>query len=252
MRVATWNLDHASNGSRPVELQLAQITAVAPDLVVLTETCDEVDLTRLGYHSLSSARNCYGKYYCVLWSSFPVVRTFPTFDQEITVCAELSAACGNIIVYGTVIPYHDDKVRDRSSRRWQEPYRVIEAQGQDWLAVLRETRGKLPLIVAGDFNQTRDGSSGGYGTKLGRELFSVAMRASGLSCLTTEDYGATGKLKVDPRKGWVRNNIDHICASETFVVTGSGAWDHFDKIGVYLSDHNGVYVDLDRASKERV
>lgn len=103
----------------------------------------------------------------------------------------------------------------------------------------------MPFVVAGDFNQTRDSSSRTYGTKFGRELLSSELARCSLHCLTTEDFGATGKLNIDPIKGWTRNNIDHICVTDkAFTVLNVGAWYHFTELGEFLSDHNGVYVDL--------
>lgn len=110
----------------------------------------------------------------------------------------------------------------------------------------------MPLVIAGDFNQTRDNSFRTYGTKFGRELLSMKLSQCRLCCLTTEDFGATGKLSIDPSKGWTRNNIDHICVTDkAFTVNDVGAWDHFTESGKFLSDHNGVYVDLAQPGRQR-
>ena len=53
MRVATWNLDHASNSKRAITQQIEQVLRVKPDILVLTETCAEVDLARHGFNSLA-------------------------------------------------------------------------------------------------------------------------------------------------------------------------------------------------------
>lgn len=34
-------------------------------------------------------------------------------------------------------------------------------------------------------------------------------------------------------------------SDKAFSVVEVGAWDHFTETGVFLSDHNGVYVDLE-------
>lgn len=243
IRIASWNLDHAYNSSRPVLQQIETIRRISPDILVLTETCEQVDLTPYGYAGLYTQKNEYGKYYTAIWTRFPIVRKHETTDAELTVCTQLATAVGDLLVYGTIITYHGDKGMEGNSGAWVEHYKAIGVQGDDWARLRTETN--LPLIVAGDFNQTRDGSKRTYGTNHGRSLLSAQLERNSLVCLTTEDFGANGKLKADPDKGWARNNIDHICVTENmFKVDEVGAWDHFADDRVYLSDHNGVYVDL--------
>lgn len=246
VRVATWNLDHASNSSRPVEKQIEKILDIAPDILVLTETCKEVDLSSHGYSQFTTCQNEYGKYYATIHLS-PRVRESQkllTYDDTVAVFVRAISPIGEILIYGTIITYHGDRGADNSSRPWVQHYRAIVDHGNDWARLLDESGG-FPLIIAGDFNQTRDGSSGTYGTKQGREMLGSELSRNNLSCLTTEDFGLAGKLKIDPKKGWVRHNVDHICVtSDAFCPLSVGAWDHFDGSGAYLSDHNGVYVDL--------
>ena len=246
MRIATWNLDHASNGRRPVDLQIEQIDKIAPDIVVLTETCEKVDLSQRGYEvALPSKKNEYGKFWTAIWSKYPIMKQLSTYDPETAVCVVIDTPTCKIMVYSTIIPYRDYKGPKEDSPAWYEHNKAIKDHGEDWEKLLLNTEGVLPLFVAGDFNQTRDNSSRTYGTKMGRELLSTELRRNGLICLTAEDFGATGKLKPDPSKGWVRNNIDHICMTDkAFKVLQVGAWDHFTESEVFMSDHNGVFVDI--------
>lgn len=248
MRIATWNLDHASNSSRSVPLQIDQINKIAPDILVLTETCADVDLRAEGYRfMLATTKNCHSKHYSTIWSKYPIRKEYSTFDPEMAVCAEIETPFSSVVVYGTIITYHGDQGPDGTSKPWTEHYKAIEAHGYDWLKILQEGRQQVPLVVAGDFNQTRDNSYRTYGTKFGRDLLSRELTRCCLRCLTTEDFGAAGKLTIDPSKGWTRNNIDHICVTDkAFTVIDIGAWDHFTESGKFLSDHNGVYVDLAR------
>ncbi|MEW6563593.1 MAG: endonuclease/exonuclease/phosphatase family protein [Pseudomonadota bacterium] len=243
LRIATWNLDHASNSKRPIQRQIEAIMRMAPDILVLTETCAQVDLSPYGYSVQYTQPNEYKKYYAAIWSRFPIVHQHETSDPELTVCAQIASSLGDVLVYGTIITYHGDKGPDQKSPAWAEHYKAIGVQGNDW-ARLR-AQAALPMIVAGDFNQTRDGSSRTYGTAHGRGLLTEQLARSGLVCLTTENFGDTGKLKVDQRIDRARNNIDHICVTENvFEIGDVGAWDHFAEDGAYLSDHNGVYVDI--------
>ena len=247
IRVATWNLDHASNGKRPIDRQIEQILAIDPDVLILTETCNEVDLTEQGYSRFTSCPNGYGKYYSAILTSPKVCvkRRLSTYDDVTAVCVQAATPVGEAIIYGTIITYHGDRGPDGNSPPWTEHCKAIVDHGNDWARLLAESGGRIPLIAGGDFNQTRDGSTGTYGTKQGREMLTQELRNNNLTCLTTEDFGATGKLMIDPKKGWARNSVDHLCVTaDAFHVLGVGAWDHFDKAGNYLSDHNGVYVDL--------
>jgi len=246
LRVATWNLDHASNGSRPIELQIKTILDFKPDIIVLTETCEAVDLALHGYQvAYPESKNEYGKYYAAIWSKFHIGGVFKTTNEVASVCAQITSPIGDMMIYGTIIPYRDYKGRDKSSGAWVEHYKAITDQGNDWGKLLIETRRSLPLIVAGDFNQTRDGSQGTYGTNEGRQQLTEMLERNNLCCLTEENFGELGKLKTDHGKKYPRNNIDHICMTKgSFSVAEVGAWDHFTEGGVYLSDHNGVYVDL--------
>jgi len=251
MRIATWNLDHASSGSRPIALQIEQIRNIAPDIIVLTETCDEVDLSPHGYlFSLPSERNKYQKYYSTIWSKYPILHKVMTYDPETAVCALIQTPLGKVIVYGTIITYFGDRGSDDSSPspNWFEHHKAIEKHGDDWSKIYKDEYGsRFPLLVCGDFNQPRDGSK--YNRSEGGlniSLLDEQLERNYLLCLTKEDFGETGKLHVDPKKNFIRNSIDHICMTkQSYTVNYVGAWDHFDASGKYLSDHNGVYIDLD-------
>lgn len=251
IRIATWNLDHASNSSRPVAKQIEKILNINPDILIMTETCDEVDLSEHGYSSVTCQQNEYGKYCSVIWSKHPIESIIPTYDVETAVCALVKINSKPILVYGSIITYAGDKGIDGKSKYWEEHYKEIGRQGDDWSRIL-QANPRIPFCVAGDFNQTRDGGQGTYGTPKGRALLTEQLERNSLICLTEEDYGATGRLTPDPKKGWARSNIDHICLSRgIFEVVDTGAWDHFTDDGVYLSDHNGVYVDINNPRMEQ-
>jgi hypothetical protein len=78
-----------------------------------------------------------------------------------------------------------------------------------------------------------------YGTARGRDLLSTALASAGLTCVTEEDFVATGKLKA-------RHNVDHICVDHRLAgsIATVGAWERETADGVRLSDHNGAWVDL--------
>lgn len=244
MRVATWNLEHASTGSRPIDLQIRQILLIATDIIILTETCDEVDLTLHGYSALCTSRNCYQKYCSVIWSKFPILNAIPTYDPETAACAVVDTPLGKFLIYGTIITYFGDKGPNKNSPYWYEHHKAIRDHGNDWERIC--SSHELPLIVAGDFNQPRDGSKYNR-SKNGQNILMLdeELKRNRLTCLTSEDFELTGKLDIDPIKGYVRSNIDHICMTDDALsVLNVGAWNHFTENNIFMSDHNGVYVDL--------
>jgi len=254
-RIATWNLDHASNSKRPIDKQVATLLTFNPDVAVLTETCKEVEEHLKEYRCVPTEANAYGKYCAAIFyrSNIELEEQIPTTDAIDTVCARLRIpALGRVIVYGTIISYHGYKGRDNKSKTWEEHYKAIERQGNDWQTIRQNAIVPTPLIVAGDINQTRDGSKGTYGTNFGRMLLTKQIEQNDIECWTTENFGNTGKLQPDPKKHWPRNNIDHIFGTkDAFNILRTGAWDHFDISGTYLSDHNGTYVDLSPLSPGR-
>lgn len=245
LRIATWNLDHAYNSSRPKDYQVSQILKFAPDILVLTETCEQVDLQKNGYQVVyPKTKNMYGKYWSSIWFNHKVrlLEEVKTANDEVAVCATFETGLGNVNVYGTVIAYRDFRVKD-GSKPWEEHYKSIKWHGQDWSDIIN-FEPNIPLIVAGDFNQTRDGSNR-YSSPEGIDLLSKELRRNKLICLTEENFGISGKLSEDPKKGFPRANIDHICISAGYFQNFEiGAWDHFSEDGTYMSDHNGVFVDL--------
>ena len=245
-RIATWNLDHAFNGSRPVQKQINKIADIDPDVIVLTETCSRVDLTGLGYVRQTTAQNRYSKQYSAIWSKHPIAERIETYDKVMTTCARIDLPTGPLIVYATIITYHGDKGRDGLSRTWEEHHKEVDRQASDWRHIQEQYPG-VNFLVAGDFNETLDGSKR-YLPNTNSAHLEEKLKKSSLVCVTREDFGASGKLKADPIKGYYRHNIDHICISgNAYQLVQAGAWDHFDD-GVQYSDHNGVYVDLDLAA----
>jgi len=243
-RVATWNLDHASNRSRPVDKQIEQIKSINADVWVLTETCDKVSLADAGFQSRTPRhRNKYGKYWTTIWSRFQFSsnQVLDVHDTETATAAEVETPGGRLLVYGTVLTWMMDRGADGTSANWVEHHKAIEAHGNDWVRLRELDRGR-PMIAAGDFNQTRDGSRK-YCSDRSIELLSTQLERSNLLCVTESDFGRNGQLNIDPRKGYYRHNIDHICLTAPLQAVKVGAWDHFSE-KQELTDHNGVFVDV--------
>ena len=135
---------------------------------------------------------------------------------------------------------------ETGKRAWQMHLEDITIQSRDWEKI-RNGFPDNPMVVAGDFNQTRDGNGGGYGTSEGRRTLSIELLKNNLTCMTELDFAATGYLNQHPRTKKTRRNIDYICVSDNLCsqyTVQAGAWDNFTPEGKLLSDHNGVYIDI--------
>ncbi len=245
LKIATWNLDHASNSSRPVPAQIELLEMIGADILVLTETCERVDLHEHKYMCATPHRkNRYGKYWSTIWSKWKISHQIDCHDNETAVCVQIATPSGHLIVYGTILTWKNDPGTDprRRSPAWAEHDKSIVDHGNDWRAIQDNYPG-IPFIVAGDFNQTRDGSRA-YCSPNGLQLLDEQLERNALVAITDEDFGANGKLSPDPKKGRYRHNVDHICITESCLqVEHVGSWNHFTG-STELSDHNGVFADL--------
>jgi hypothetical protein len=242
-RVATWNLDHASKRSRPVLEQVEKIKAIKADIWVLTETCDRVDLSAADYQCKTPRlRNKYNNFWTTVWArnSFELGEQLDSCDDGTVTCVRVHTPGGWLVVYGTILTWKMDPGAG-ASKPWEEHHKDIAVQGADWARL--KSQHSEPLIVAGDFNQTRD-KSRRYCSDVSIDMLTKQLKTNKLECVTEEDFGREGHLGADPKKGYYRHNVDHICVpTHSFRVVGIGVWDHF--VGdQYLSDHNGVFVDL--------
>ncbi len=277
-RIATWNLDHPKHGNRfPEQMKkLEEVSAAGgfPDILVLTETSPGADLSYMGYVGVSSfpyrplKNSKKERNSSAIWSKWPIECVLSTYDDETATCAKIKTSFGSLLVYGTILTYDKDRWPDETGARWSLHDREIERQGGDWNQIhgpfpderqggdwnrIRSLFPDVPFIVAGDFNQvrypekdlfSRKGKPLYYFSPKGRCLLNSALEKNNLTCLTEVDFGAERMLKPDPRKGYYRHNVDHICVTAgRFDVQEVGAWDHFTK-SHELTDHNGVFVDL--------
>lgn len=238
-RIATWNLERPkSRATQRRARQIELIKSTKADLWILTESNQNISLN--GYHSISTnpaqGYHTEGECFAMLLSRWPILRTIPTHDPVFAVCAELDSPFGPMIAYGTIITYANDRGRSRKSARWVEHRKSIERHDADW----RRLRAEFPnhsFCIGGDFNQNRDGTVW-YGDAQSVVALGSALEASGVQCVTQEDFRASGKLQT-------RASIDHICLSDELAdrKTAVGAWEGTVE-GTRLSDHNGVFVDL--------
>ena len=239
LRIATWNLECATNLER-VERQLRRMQLFAADIWVLTETLvdrspgPDFDGVFCPPGTKPTHHRKVG-----IWSHWPIrLLDTPLGVWRGSAAAIVETPFGEIVVYGSVIAYHGDRqhLDGRPAKSWEVHASEIERQSGEWAALVAEGR---PLVVAGDFNQARDPrSTRGYGTNAVRAQLTAALDAADLSSLTDLDLLDRGDISQRP-------HIDHICVSDHFRQVGDVlAADRLDALGNRLSDHVTIAVDL--------
>jgi hypothetical protein len=254
-RIATWNVERPRTITPRIKLISQSIEKLNPSIIILTETSNLINLGP-EYFAVKTkpAVTCPNEQWATIWTKWPVKRELATYDATRAVCALIKAPFGELIVYGTIFPYHmagvknGGKYQEQGYAAWELHEKSLTSFGKD-LKKLISGYPDVPLSVAGDFNQARDNGKGGYGTKRVRLLLSEKLSENNIDCLTEENFSETGKLKPNPKTGKPRRNIDHICFSAWWHSKLSSievdAWDHFTDQGVRMSDHNGVLIDFD-------
>lgn len=160
MRIATWNLERPKQNGHSKNLRrIEKIREIDADLWVLTETHSAIALdgyaclatpSQLGYHAK-------GESFATIWSRWPIRQAVPTIDPYFAVCAEVDSPAGPMLVFGTIITYASDPGRNGNSRRWEEHRKSVVSHASDWRRLREQFQTHL-VCVAGDFNQSRDGS----------------------------------------------------------------------------------------------
>jgi endonuclease/exonuclease/phosphatase family metal-dependent hydrolase len=239
VRIATWNLERPKqNGWVKNQRCLDKIREIDADVWVLTETNAAIAIPS-DYEAVASASvsgyHAVGENLSTIWSRWKVLRSIPTFDPIWAVCAEVDSPFGAMIIYGTVITYANDKGISDTAKRWEEHRRSIRQHHEDWLRIQKQYPNHL-MCIAGDFNQSRD-NSGWYEEKESVELLSTALHDLSVVCVTEENLQT---------KGLSRSTVDHICLSESLqsYKVGVGAWEGTTPENKKMSDHNGMFVDL--------
>ena len=252
-KISTWNLERPRPNTKKTGLAIEKIFEENSDIIVLTETSNAVDLSSTYPYSISTKpyERTPTEQWVTIWSKWQIVEQLKTVDNQRTVCGIVESPFGKIILYGTIVPYHMAGVSgvrygNLNYKTWEYHEKDLYAQSENWLE-LRKSNENLPLIVAGDFNQTRFNGIG-YGTKKIRKVLTQILKELEMNCVTEIDF-SKNYLTEDPRKGKTRSNIDHICVSNSLINSlksyNAGAWNHFTENGQFMSDHNGVYLEFE-------
>jgi hypothetical protein len=244
LRVATWNLERpAARSWQTVPRQRARMAALDADIWVLTETRASIAPSdrHEGVHAgpLPGWSRDDDERMISIWSRWPIELEPVDHDPRTHIAARIDHPEGRMLVCGVVIPWANDKGPDGDATMWERHAQVIPVLGATW-RTLRDRWPEAPMVVAGDFNQDRDGS-GWYGTHRVRDLLTHELAAAGLHLLTDTDVVADGLLDG-------QHLVDHIAVTRPLPRDG---WrlelsPTRDDDGVRLSDHPTVVVTHDR------
>jgi hypothetical protein len=216
------------------------MSSVAADLWVLTESRTTIS-PEDGFQAVHSPpdrlrRPDQDERWCSLWSRWPLT-PIPTRDTPWSATARVRSPLGDLIICGTVLPYHAEPPRDSELgvQQWGEFLREVHLQAEDWRRLRREYPG-IPLVVAGDLNQSLDGARW-YWTKSTRHALVDSLRGADLRCVTTEDMVAGGQLRR-------HHLVDHICVTGDLERESLICWEPVAADRTRMSDHPGVLVRL--------
>lgn len=218
MKIATWNLERPLKGSQKNEAVIRELQAMEADIYILTES-NEVIKPFEDYHCYSTTeleKPYYkdGERRTMIWTRYPAIKTFSTYNDQTSVCVQLQTLHGVLAVYGTVMGVF-------GNRRPEYNDEVIQQMG-DIKRISQETS----VCLAGDLNMTfRDNF---YHTAYGRKLLLDGFADSGLKNLTHD----------------IAKNIDHIVVSESFVKGRKIKTAMPINTDYALSDHLGVMVEI--------
>jgi len=229
------------NQSRFLAVQKA-CRAQDAELWFLTETHQDLSPHQgyFGIHSGTPDRLFKpGEKWSSIWSKWPIesMSGFVTDGSRCVAGRIEHDALGEIILYGTVLPWNSD-LRAIESSSFQAYQEALEVQKSDWLRIQRYFP-LATLIVAGDFNQSLVGQHF-YGSKRKRHLLETGLGESHLVPVTS---GSNDPIARDSNP---RANIDHVCIYShlDWTLDATSRWPETPVPIRSFSDHFGVKVDL--------
>jgi endonuclease/exonuclease/phosphatase family metal-dependent hydrolase len=230
MKIATWNLRRPkASGWKYNPTIIKTLEEINADIWILTETQATIQPVACP-HLATTTYYANEESYATIWSRYPIVYTHATCDPRLSVCVELETPLGHCLVYGTIITYAHEGTQS-GAKLWENHYAAIAAQSQDWQKLAQTG---LPLIVAGDFNETLHGKHS-YGTQRGRTQLLEALQDCQLKPVTADNS--------------IGHAIDHICLSQHWLdqlqpLTKNNQFQRHTNDKKPVSDHDGLWIDL--------
>lgn len=223
MRIATWNVERLKH-RKSFDIIMLAIEQAKADILVLTETDEELHPQYKYCFSTPKLSEAPSSYFLPavykpsenrvsIFTNYPCVKQYNTYDKFTSLCVELSTPKGNLLVYGTIIGI----LGNRHPSFKEE----LNRQCRDFKRL--STEGKL--CICGDFNCSF--ADNYYFTKADRAWLLHSIGENKISLLT----------RYQPEC------IDHIAVSKDFM-------DGYDvrffewNTDKSLSDHKGIVVDI--------
>lgn len=226
MKIATWNVERLKHGQLLGEM-LQACENICADILVLTETDRRL---RPNFHyscetpQMSEFDPLYAKNEnrVSIFSNYPIISQYPTYDDRTALCVEVDTEYGNLIVYGTIIGIYGNR------------HVSFLPDLQKQIADIRclSHMGK-PICICGDFNCSF--ADNYYFTTAGRKRLLDLFKEEKITLLTSQQ----------------KECIDHIAISTSWVDDDSYSvkeWNEAKK----LSDHKGIAVTINRGHNEGV
>lgn len=217
MRIATWNIERLKHKNQINQI-VDRCMTVNADILVVTESDSRLQLDYKYCHSTPALGHNKDALYeatenrVSIFTNYPCVRQYPTYDENTSICVELKTESGNLIVYGTIIGVFGN----RHSSFMPD----LKSQMADVQRLSNLTDG---FCICGDFNCSF--ADNYYFTKNGRSQIAETFSKNGIRLLT----------EMQPEC------IDHIAVSQSFVKSSQIIIEEWN-VDKNLSDHKGISV----------
>lgn len=234
MRLVNWNIERNDPASPKAASLIAEIGALSPDIISLTEAW-EGSLEAFGGYVLAAqgvawSRQATGERKVVLWSPHPWADIDPmeqaaAFGGSVSACTQIGGR--NVRIVGICIPYHMASPLGQvpKARVWEQHERFLEVL----MPYLHRWRQDGPVIVMGDFNRRMPRT---YGSLRSYKMLEQAFEGY--------EIATRGKLP-----GIEAQTVDHVAVAGAVRVTGVAGRSAVSPEGLVRSDHFGVVVDFE-------
>ncbi|MET0338074.1 MAG: hypothetical protein ABW063_09970, partial [Caulobacter sp.] len=110
LRIGTWNVEYGLGAERNTQRLEALLSADA-DIWVPTETHDDLSLPPpyVGVSTDARPGMKRGSRWTTIWSRLPVFERLGVKDENRSVAVIVRGEMGDLIVFGTVLPWHSDR-----------------------------------------------------------------------------------------------------------------------------------------------
>lgn len=218
LTLTTWNIERLKHKSKLSEIG-AELQMLDADILVLTEYDTQVELKDYPFKICTSEIKAprYSEKLTerrvMLYSKYPFVEAFETYDSEVSCCAKVVTNLGELIIYGTIIGITGNRIKDYLTE--------LKLQMHDLERLCKNGN----ICFVGDYNMSF--SDNYYFTKEGRQIIETTFESLHIKNVTRE----------------LPETIDHIAISENFLHhrnTQLLEWN----VEKRLSDHKEVAVRI--------